>query len=520
MITLDALIPRADFCEADGDESQSRKLPSISLQHLGAGSFLVPSLRKPDFQRETNHWTGDQVITFLKSFLDNELVPSIIFWRSPGKIFVIDGAHRISALLAWINDDYGDGPISARFYAGQIKNEQRRSADRLRQKIRREIGSYAFFSDFMKNPENDGVGPLVVARADNARVRVIDLQWVEGDAAKAESSFFNINKQGTALDKIEERLLHLRRTPIAIATRSIVRAGSGHKYWSQFSEAKQASIEKLSKDTHSLLFSPELKFPIKTLNLPHGGKSSPISAYNILMDMVAYTVNGTIKEDKKKALYQDDKTGDETIRVLKYLQSVICRITGNNIGSLGLHPAVFFYNARGQHWDMIFISMLRVFSKAIRNKDAEFFKSFCQNRERLETLFLQNKALIAQANIVIRSHMRIDKWSDLIEKTARGQLFEDGMSPEKILEALGLSGKLIASDITENTSNFSAATKSAAFLAESVKSAQKCPLCGGLIAVEQSVSYDHVKPRSKGGKGTVENLQMTHPYCNSLKGST
>lgn len=52
----------------------------------------------------------------IESFVNDELVPAIILWRNQGGyIFVIDGAHRLSSLGAWINDDYGDGPISISF---------------------------------------------------------------------------------------------------------------------------------------------------------------------------------------------------------------------------------------------------------------------------------------------------------------------------------------------------------------------------------------------------------------------
>ena len=109
MVNLDAMIPRADFCELEDDAPQSQMIQSLGLLQLDENSFLVPNLRKPDFQRETNQWTPAQVVAFLKSFLDNELVPSVILWKSPTNIFLIDGAHRLSVLVAWIRDDYGDG---------------------------------------------------------------------------------------------------------------------------------------------------------------------------------------------------------------------------------------------------------------------------------------------------------------------------------------------------------------------------------------------------------------------------
>ena len=516
-VNLDAMIPRADFCESDDSAAQSEKIQSLGLSQLDQGSFLIPSLRKPDFQRETNQWTIEQVVIFLKSFLDNELVPSVILWKSPGKIFVIDGAHRLSVLIAWILDDYGDGTLSTKFYGGQISKEQSSTADTLRKRISREIGSFTRIRNAMldlSSVESDGV---LARRASNAVTRTLSLQWVEGDAEKAESSFFKINKQGTPLDKVEERLLRNRRKPLAIAVRSIVRAGSGHKYWSQFDEKHQAEIESLSRQLHEIMFSPEIEFPIKTLNLPHGGRASPISAYDILMDIFGYIVEGSNKVVEGSDLYSDDETGEKTIAALHQVRGVMSRITGNCAPSLGLHPAVFFYSSTGRHWDMIFVAMVKVFAKAIRDNDDNFFKLFTKNRETLETLFLEHKALIVQANIAIRSTNRVQKWADLIEETARGKLFTGKMSQDGILEALDLTGKVVASEIREVGANFSTATKSAVFLKDLVANAQKCPTCNGLIVVEKSVSYDHIQPKKAGGMGNVENAQLTHPYCNSLK---
>ncbi len=489
------------------------------MQQLGPDSFLVPTLRKPDFQRETNHWNGDQVVTFLKSFLDNELVPSVIFWRSPGKIFVIDGAHRLSALLAWINDDYGDGHISKAFYGNKISNEQQAAAESLRKKINREIGSFKAFYDLMRNSKSAGEDEVQLQRADNARVRNLDLQWVEGDAEKAESSFFKINKQGTALDKTEERLLRLRNFPIAIASRSVVRAGAGHKYWSKFNEPYRNEIEVLSKELHGLLFSPELQFPIKTLNLPHGGKSSPISAYNLLMDTFSYAITGAEKTEEKSYLYQEDVDGSGTVKALKDLTKVMKRITGNGIESLGLHPAVYFYSQTGKHWDMIFISLVNVISKALRDNNNIFFKKFKERRKTIEAIFLKNKSLISQANVLIHSKHRIERWSKLLDGAVNGTAFINGATQEEILSILGVAGKIVAGSEVDAGDAFSDNVKSAAYLAKSLEAAHLCPLCEGYVQAEKSVSYDHINAKANGGKGGLDNIQLTHPYCNSLKGS-
>lgn len=516
-VNLDALIPRADFSESDVEQASSEKLPSLGLTHLGQESFLVPNLRKPDFQRETNQWNSSQILTFLKSFVDNELVPSVIFWKSPGKIFVIDGGHRLSALMAWIRDDYGDGAVSEKFYNGNISEEQKRIAKAVRKKVDAELGSFNRFREVMFDSASATSDPILAKRASNATTRTISLQWVEGDAEKAETSFFKINKQGTPLDKVEERLLRERRKPIAIAARSVVRAGTGHKYWSKFSEGIQKKIEEESLLSHETLFAPELRFPIKTLNLPHGGRASPIEAYNILMDLLAYSIVGSPKPNHSSYLYSEDADGHATIKALGQLRRVMERITGNDSPSLGLHPAVYFYSQTGRHWDMMFVAIVAVFSKALRNNDDDFFKIFTKNRFNIEKMLLENKALIGQANIAIRSGSRVSKWSGLIEDAARGKIFSDGFDPDQLLQTLDLSGKLIASEINEVGQNFSDNTKSALFLRDSISSAVKCLVCSGLILAEKSVSYDHVTPKSKGGAGAVANGQLTHPYCNSIK---
>ncbi|UZD90053.1 GmrSD restriction endonuclease domain-containing protein [Cognatishimia activa] len=269
-VNLDAMLPRADFAAKSDDDSSAEKIQTFSVAQLKQDSFLVHRLRKPDFQRETNHWDPKQILVFLKSFLDNELVPSVILWQSPSHVFVIDGGHRISTLRAWIEDDYGDGPISSKFYRGTIPDDQKRVATRVRNLVNREIGPYKTLHAAMIDPDSTS-DDVLKKRARNLATRSLSLQWVEGDAEKAETSFFKINTQGTPLHKTEERLLRERRNPVAISARSIVRAGTGHKYWSRFDQETMNQIEDSALELHELLFQPEINEPIKTLDLPLGG---------------------------------------------------------------------------------------------------------------------------------------------------------------------------------------------------------------------------------------------------------
>jgi Protein of unknown function DUF262 len=101
VVNLDALLPRQDLsAPADG----SPDLTGIKLGDLGPG-LIYPMLRKPDFQRETSNWTPDQITDLVATFVNGNIIPAIILWQSGNRVFVIDGAHRLSALIAWVNDD-------------------------------------------------------------------------------------------------------------------------------------------------------------------------------------------------------------------------------------------------------------------------------------------------------------------------------------------------------------------------------------------------------------------------------
>jgi hypothetical protein len=113
---LDALIKREDM--ASGEFKTTKALKDINHTELELSKNTYGVLRKPDFQRETAMWSPEKVRDLIIAYAEEDLVPAIILWRSPfNDLFVIDGAHRLSSLIAWVNDDYGDGITSKPFSA-------------------------------------------------------------------------------------------------------------------------------------------------------------------------------------------------------------------------------------------------------------------------------------------------------------------------------------------------------------------------------------------------------------------
>ena len=152
-VNLDALIPREDF-EVIEVVNSGKKKDTISIEDLKSDSFFFTNVRKPDFQRETNEWTGQKICDFIESFVEEDLIPAIILWRSnSGFIFVIDGSHRLSSLSSWINDDYGDGKISKLFYDGIVPDDQIKIAEETRRIVRKKVGTYEDFKLALSYPE-------------------------------------------------------------------------------------------------------------------------------------------------------------------------------------------------------------------------------------------------------------------------------------------------------------------------------------------------------------------------------
>jgi hypothetical protein len=511
-VNLDAMIPREDF----GIEADAYVLDlfrDFPISYLSVESPIQQLLRKPDFQRETNHWNPTQLVTFLASFVDSEVIPSLILWKAPRFIFVIDGGHRLSALRAWMVDDYGDGALSLALYKGQISDEQREIAKYTRKLVERSVGRYTTLRSQVSI--KDDASDVINRRAQVLFTRALALQWIQGtDAAVAETSFFKINSQGTPLDEIEITLIRNRKKPIAIAARAILRAGSGHKYWSGFGSDRRQEMEEAAEKFHDLLFEPEAESPVKSLELPLGGSVSPVNALALLIEFLAIA-GCREKGGKVIEKYDDDDTGEQTIHVLKNALEILNRFTTNNPPSLGLHPAVYFYNERGKYSRFLFLGMTMLIQEKIRNNDDSFFKKFTRARKRVEQFLIDNKSLIGIVLQNLAKGQRVPKMKDLFEFLVTELQVQPEVAPEAAMAKMGLRGRVLDVVAIQAAPAFTDDTKSMLFIKQAIATALRCPLCGGLLDPKKSVSYDHIKPVREGGTGNIENAQLAHPYCNT-----
>jgi len=509
------MIKREDFATSDAETSSFENVSTISLRDFTEGALIGPNLRKPDFQRETNHWSPEQVVSLLECFINGDLIPSVILWQSPKHLFVIDGGHRLSVLKAWIEDDYGDGPTSQAFFGYEISADQKRNALRTRSLVQTRVGTW---QHYLARSKGEDLGFAERKKINAVTTRGLPIQWVKGDADKAESSFFMINTKGTPLDDIEELLLKNRKKPISIAARAIIRAGRGHRYWSSFEKPVADRIEQLAKDLHGALFDPEIKSPVKTLDLPLGGPKGVRAALQALIDLILIATRDSSGSPKSIIDTADDEGGSSTIDALFRTLALTRRITGNDKGSLGLHPAVYFYGPTGRHSAPMFMGTMALFGRKIADNDKDYFRKFSSVRSEVESVLIGNKDLIATILQKQVSPRRVVTYTRFLDALIDALLAKEPITEAALVSYAGLDGKIIVGTESATGRQFSDDTKSGAFIRLALTSALKCPLCSGYLDVEKSVSYDHIVRLQDGGNGTEENCSLTHPYCNqSLK---
>lgn len=518
-VNLDALIPRDDFVASDAQAGGSPR-NTIAVSDLAKNGFFQNNLRKPDFQRETTHWTPAKVVDLVKAFLDRDLIPAVILWERGDETFVIDGAHRLSALIAWVRDDYGDGNDSNRFFGAGITDEQRAVADKTRKLIKKEIGPYAEFAGLIGQQVTD---PLKARRLASLGKEALMIQWVTAATAEAaEASFFKINQAAQPIDPVERRILQSRSSPNAIAARCITRGGRGHKYWAGFQPETIEKIETLGAKLYDDLYRPPHSQPVDSPDQPIAGQG--YNALPFVFDLVSLCNGLRIPATASAKLSEDqpppDLDGAETVRMLENTDKRIRLVSTNWHGSLGLHPLVYYYARSGTFLPAAFLGGLE-FAKRLDATNSK--KKFTSIRRRFEDYIVENKIFVSLTVTRLGSGARsLGRIAELYWR-----IFDSmhrGLEDEQLLQELVADDEFSHLKLAEipppnatrtpSSRGPSRETKSAAFIREALANSVRCSICQGIIH-KNSISWDHVTRSSEGGDNRSDNISPTHPFCNT-----
>jgi hypothetical protein len=512
-VNLDALLPREDFI-SHGIKDQKQNQPTrLELVHLLPEptvnySSIYHLLKKPDFQRETNEWDTKRIANLIESFIDGSFIPSIILWQNQetNKIYVIDGAHRLSAIIAYINDDYGDGKISREYYKyNEIPSAEVELARKTKAYIDKNIGS---FNEVMKEGGT---------KAANLKLGGFDIQIIRGDVKKAEDSFFKINQQGVVINTTEKELCKTRGFPLSIATRSIVKGAAGAQYWENFEASYQTRIKEVSEELNTLLFKPPYNEESRSVILDHPLGGNSITGIPVVFDMlkiIRATYKNNIEETEK------DTKGEATLEYLNLARKLIWRTFSEQPGSLGIFPSVYFYNIGGKFIESAFLGFLQLLAENEQQLGA-FLPKFTKVRKRLEMFLVEHKVFITQINRKFGSkdksyrHMK-GFFYNLIEFIST----DINVPEEELLKQLKIKYDFLNEDENEieglKANRFGKQQKKAIGNQEELHNMTRCKICGGYLH-PLSRSFDHHVDKKFGGSSENSNSRTTHFYCNNSK---
>lgn len=509
-VNLDALIPREDVSKAPAQGCSG----GIPISELESGKHYYGLLRKPHFQRETDDWNVENVVSLIRSYRDGHLIPAVILWGAEGYTFVIDGAHRLSVFIAWINNDYGDKTISQAFF-DHIPKRQRKIAKECRDRVEAEGLTY---SDLNKLTELPNRTPEQLRWSTNI-AKAIETQWVSGNADVALQSFLDINQRAVQIDPTERYMIEENEAPNVIAARAIVRSARGHQYWGKFEQPNIELVEKKARLIYNAIFEPEDAEPHKDTELQPAGPAHTANGLRMALDLVNITNNVQQRKprteaQKKKGVPETprdiDADGSKTSRYIGRTHAVVKYVAGQDPASMSLHPAVYFWGATGNHRPSIFLAMVSLVQEMI---EADELIKFTMHRAKFEE-FLIGKSGIGKA--ILSKYGGWKKSVTPVKNMLRAVL--DGLAAgktEAVIEAelLAAPDSQIPSQV-ELLSGPSAwrETKSAIRIRASLN-VGRCPICKARLVLADA-SDDHIERRVDGGSSREENAQLTHRFCN------
>lgn len=541
-VNLDALIKREDLFKVSDDLhiGDKNQFPLLRLNaDLMPDAYTLKTLRKPDFQRETSEWKPERIFGIVNSFINGDIIPAVILWHWKGINFIIDGGHRISAIVAWITDDYGDGVISDNYFiAANISKDQRALGERTRNlfKNSKVVHPFKTYDYAFQNP--DKVSHEEFQKASQILVsKSLQVQWIEAKTSKeAEKSFFRINGEASPINETEALILKSREKPNAISARAIIHSGSAHKYWRKFGD-KQPEIEKIASKIHGLLFHPELDE--KRVVFPIAGKGYSDHSLDLVFGIVNM-INGLkelnskrktfLKKESDEILPEKDDTGEATLIYLNKVERIISIIAGENDGiSLGLSPLIYFYNPKGRFQITSFLAIVHImlqWDTERKSHNGIQFQKFSSVREQFEDFLLEYKYFTTEATMNIGSGIKSYEQlaelymfviESLVAKLTSKEILEKIETDERFYFIKKVKSDNIFEDQRSKPGRkITKETAHAAAIRLYLTNKVKCPICKG-HATFKSYNWDHDQELRNGGKSNIENLQLTHPYCNEEK---
>lgn len=422
---LEHLILRSNVDTSNTSQihSQSDRRSSFNLTDLEKGQFFYQQLKKPIFQRDTNQWTVERVEKLINTFLDDGLIPAIILWEDlEGDIYIIDGAHRISSLIAWVNSDYGK--------ANEMNDSNHLVIEEY---INKKIGSYIDIKNSVDDKYKNA--KQIIAK------RSISVQWVTGNYDKVKESFIRINEQGVVISEDEKELIENDQLPISKLSRSILGHGLGQSSKNQ---------NERTKEIFSRFFMPSLSHQLK--NYPLAGSLNE--------DFIISKVYNAVKIIDNNEGLNLEMLENKVLELLRFIQD-----------ELNISQKAYFYGATKQFKTNTLYGFLRFALHLSENKD--LLTLFINSRRKFEEFLITNEKHIQniarKKRQAKRAYEEVSSYYEILLYSCDNDDFTE------------LKSRYYYLDFTENKHH----TQKEKTLQKNyelfISDIPRCPVCGGFI---------------------------------------
>ncbi|MGB0385526.1 MAG: GmrSD restriction endonuclease domain-containing protein [Ardenticatenaceae bacterium] len=569
IVYLDHLIRRESLrykrSEEQMDHNISHEPQILRMSDLyyaeSSKSPQVKYLRKPDFQRATWAWTPEDCVSLLDSIVNDQVIPSIIMWSSKdsGFDYVLDGGHRISVVMAWLNDDWGDKNIP-----DSMEEEEKKliskAADEVRELIRDRVGK---FSDYQAAEEKwdciieSGGSPkrkLSANTFQQARFYKnllkgsvgFHILWVKGDYEKAEQSFLKINKSGRQLSDWETKLVENRHSSFLRAVMSIANINSVQHYWPSAvplaaDKAQHAQLEQRIEDIvtgvkslNDILFNPPYQTPIISLRQPLLVAPSTQKKPVYLAELLTVIEGGRGQEAETKKLIEKDKNAAPEVIInhgwdlITGAKQSFDHLIGNSPKSLALVPLLYFYSDQGRYVRSLLYGLIHWLLSGSREDILKKKRVFCAYRKDFEDILKENKEDIifrfsrkkgSGPEVTVPTAQYYEGLLELLIRKKNKKLSEKDFEKEydDFVKKMALRQRPRQRRTAVGGRQFTPKQKSATVIRELLDNPIRCGICGGVLDPSGGVQHDHILEASKGGATDIHNQRLTHPFCNNQR---
>lgn len=478
-------------------------------------------------------------------------------WLSPDNFqYVLDGGHRISVLLGWITDDWGDRLSEDDYKDATVQENIRQAANRVRALLRqKKIGSYKEYIEaeeqYIDLKDKGQIPEQVMSFTNLTYANAVrrwesinigfPILWVTGNYEKAEESFLKINKTGRSLSDWETKLVENRSSSFARAVMSIAQIGDVEHCWPIHDaevagdpalKEKAEQIIKKVKEIHELLFEPAYKRPVTEQKQPLMATpyTKPEKKAGYLAELLTITEGKKGQKPETEALIKKDRSDRVShivtngLRLVEDATDVIGNIYGPSPRSLALMPLVYFYNKQGDYIRSLLYGMVYWINHGSERDIQDRKLVFTLHRQAFEEVIIGSKE-----HIINRIGRRIGSGPEVTYPTARyyhgllNLLIEHGSQIDSqefqaahnhLITTLGKTDFDGDEDVSTSRT-FRGSMRAEVHVNDLLTMFKKCDICGGRYFPGLFTQVDHKKEHRKGGKTTVSNARNTHPFCNN-----